>query len=179
MRTLTCLLFTSAAVAQMLKQSRSLVIDFDEEDHLQATIMLAFCYVELEDYDCLESVISDISPKTAEYSLLMLWSTYRQTQGVERDALREMRTRHKVWWEEFTAAEHPLDEAFLDVTVNKLDIPLAVEIAREIKHRIREELGLVASAGVSYNKFLAKIAVCWVMSPEINIFMSLSLARVM
>ena len=51
-----------------------------------------------------------------------------------------------------------LDEAFLDVTVNKLDIPLAVEIAREIKHRIREELGLVASAGVSYNKFLAKIA---------------------
>lgn len=89
------------------------VIDFDEEDHLQATIMLAFCYVELEDYDCLESVISDISPKAAEYSLLMLWSTYRQTQGVERDALREMRTRHKVWWEEFVASEHPADEVFL------------------------------------------------------------------
>ena len=89
------------------------VVDFDEEDHLQATIMLAFCYVELEDYDCLESVVSDISPKTAEYSLLMLWATYRQTGGVERDALRELRTRHKVWWEEFTAAEHPTDEEFL------------------------------------------------------------------
>ncbi len=51
-----------------------------------------------------------------------------------------------------------LDEAFLDVTENKFDIPYAIEIAKEIKRRIREELHLVASAGVSYNKFLAKIA---------------------
>lgn len=51
-----------------------------------------------------------------------------------------------------------LDEAFLDVTVNKPGIPLAVDIAVEIKRRIREELQLVASAGVSYNKFLAKVA---------------------
>lgn len=51
-----------------------------------------------------------------------------------------------------------LDEAFLDVTENKADIPLAVDIAKEIKRQIREELNLVASAGVSYNKFLAKIA---------------------
>ncbi len=51
-----------------------------------------------------------------------------------------------------------LDEAFLDVTENKPGILLAVDIARDIKHRIREELGLVASAGVSYNKFLAKVA---------------------
>ena len=51
-----------------------------------------------------------------------------------------------------------LDEAFLDVTVNKRDIPLAIDIAREIKQRIQEELHLTASAGISYNKFLAKIA---------------------
>ena len=51
-----------------------------------------------------------------------------------------------------------LDEAFLDVTDNKPGIPLAVDIAREIKQKIRSELNLVASAGVSYNKFLAKIA---------------------
>ena len=51
-----------------------------------------------------------------------------------------------------------LDEAFLDVTENKQGIRLAVDIACEIKKRIREELNLVASAGVSYNKFLAKIA---------------------
>lgn len=51
-----------------------------------------------------------------------------------------------------------LDEAFLDVTENKKDIKLAVDIAREIKVRIRKELNLVASAGISYNKFLAKVA---------------------
>lgn len=51
-----------------------------------------------------------------------------------------------------------LDEAFLDVTNNKFDIPLAVDIAKDIKRRIKEELGLIASAGISYNKFLAKIA---------------------
>lgn len=51
-----------------------------------------------------------------------------------------------------------LDEAFLDVTENKPGIPLAVDIAKEIKRKIRERLNLVASAGISYNKFLAKIA---------------------
>lgn len=51
-----------------------------------------------------------------------------------------------------------LDEAFLDVTDNKPGISLAVDIAREIKRKVRERLHLVASAGVSYNKFLAKIA---------------------
>lgn len=51
-----------------------------------------------------------------------------------------------------------LDEAFLDVTENKKNIVLAVDIAKEIKQRIRDEVNLVASAGVSYNKFLAKIA---------------------
>lgn len=61
---------------------------------------------------------------------------------------------------EYTDIIEPLslDEAFLDVTENKKGIPLAVDIAREIKQKIRNELNLVASAGVSYNKFLAKVA---------------------
>ena len=61
---------------------------------------------------------------------------------------------------EYTDIIEPLalDEAFLDVTENKKGIPLAIDIAREIKRKIYDELGLTASAGVSYNKFLAKIA---------------------
>ena len=61
---------------------------------------------------------------------------------------------------EYTDLIEPLslDEAFLDVTENKKDISLAVDIAKEIKQKIREQLNLVASAGISYNKFLAKIA---------------------
>lgn len=54
-----------------------------------------------------------------------------------------------------------IDEAFLDVTNNKKGMALAVDIARAIKAEIKSELGLTASAGVSYNKFLAKIASDW------------------
>jgi DNA polymerase-4 len=51
-----------------------------------------------------------------------------------------------------------LDEAFLDVTADKQNIGSAIEIARLIKQAIRDELQLTASAGVSINKFVAKIA---------------------
>ena len=54
-----------------------------------------------------------------------------------------------------------LDEAFLDVSENKKGIELGVDIAREIKQRIRETTGLTASAGVSYCKFLSKVASDW------------------
>jgi len=61
---------------------------------------------------------------------------------------------------EYTDLVEPLslDEAFLDVTENHKNIPYATQIAREIKKRIYDETALTASAGVSYNKFLAKIA---------------------
>ncbi|MCZ0961216.1 DNA polymerase IV [Paracoccus benzoatiresistens] len=51
-----------------------------------------------------------------------------------------------------------LDEAYLDVTRNKQDIPVATTIALMIRDRIRQVTGLNASAGISYNKFLAKLA---------------------
>lgn len=54
-----------------------------------------------------------------------------------------------------------LDEAYLDVTTNKLDLPTATEVARRIREQIREALSLTASAGVAPNKFLAKIASDW------------------
>ncbi|AEM47852.1 DNA polymerase IV [Acidithiobacillus ferrivorans SS3] len=54
-----------------------------------------------------------------------------------------------------------LDEAFLDATAATADGILAVQIAREIRARIERETGLTASAGVSYNKLLAKLASDW------------------
>jgi len=61
---------------------------------------------------------------------------------------------------EYTDLVEPLslDEAYLDVTTHKKGKPSATLIAREIKERIKEETGLTASAGISINKFLAKIA---------------------
>ena len=51
-----------------------------------------------------------------------------------------------------------LDEAYLDLTQDRLAIGSAIEIAIQIRKEIRDELNLTASAGVSVNKFLAKIA---------------------
>jgi DNA polymerase-4 len=51
-----------------------------------------------------------------------------------------------------------LDEAYLDVTTNHLDEPLAGRVAIHIKRRIRDEIGLTASAGVGPNKLVAKVA---------------------
>ncbi|WP_372937648.1 DNA polymerase IV [Seonamhaeicola sp.] len=51
-----------------------------------------------------------------------------------------------------------LDEAYLDVTKNKKGNPSATLIAKEIRNRILNEIGLTASAGISINKFIAKVA---------------------
>jgi DNA polymerase-4 len=61
---------------------------------------------------------------------------------------------------DYTALIEPLslDEAYLDVTDDLRAIGSATAIAREIRARIRAETGLTASAGVSYNKFIAKLA---------------------
>lgn len=61
---------------------------------------------------------------------------------------------------EYTDLVEPLslDEAYLDVTQNKKGLMLATEIAKEILREIYRKTGLTASAGVSFNKFLAKVA---------------------
>ena len=61
---------------------------------------------------------------------------------------------------EYTDLVEPLslDEAYLDVTENKIGFPSASLIAEEIRQRIFDEVGLTASAGISINKFIAKVA---------------------
>jgi len=61
---------------------------------------------------------------------------------------------------EYTDLIEPLslDEAYLDVTINKKNIPSAWTVAQNIRDEIYKRTGLTASAGVSYNKFLAKLA---------------------
>ena len=76
------------------------------------------------------------------------------------DAYKEVSRQIRAIFCDYTDLVEPLslDEAFLDVTEDKMGIGSALDIATEIKSRIKEELGLTASAGVSINKFLAKIA---------------------
>lgn len=75
------------------------------------------------------------------------------------DAYREASRQIRDIFLEYTDTVEPvsIDEAYLDVTFNKKGIPSATMITREIREKIKAQTDLTASAGVSYNKFLAKI----------------------
>jgi DNA polymerase-4 len=76
------------------------------------------------------------------------------------DRYKEISRQIRKIFLEYTDLVEPLslDEAYLDVTTNKKNNPSASLIAQEIRKRIFEEVGLTASAGISINKFVAKIA---------------------
>ncbi len=76
------------------------------------------------------------------------------------DAYKEASRQIRRVFEHYTPIIEPLslDEAYLDVTEDRLGIGSATRIATLIRQEIRAKTGLTASAGVSYNKFLAKLA---------------------
>ena len=76
------------------------------------------------------------------------------------DRYKEISQKVKTIFYDYTDLVEPLslDEAYLDVTENKKGNPSATLIAEEIRGRIFREVGLTASAGISINKFVAKIA---------------------
>ncbi|WP_108462993.1 DNA polymerase IV [Devosia naphthalenivorans] len=76
------------------------------------------------------------------------------------DVYRAVSAQIREIFAEYTPLIEPLslDEAYLDVTENLQNIPLATDIANAIRAKIRQVTGLNSSAGISYNKFLAKMA---------------------
>lgn len=98
------------------------------------------------------SAMSSIKAKKLCPDLIFIPGRMDVYKAVSREIFRIFR--------QYTDIIEPLsiDEAFLDVTDNKKGIEMAVDVAKAIKQEIREKTGLIASAGVSYNKFLAKIA---------------------
>ncbi len=76
------------------------------------------------------------------------------------DRYKEISSKIQKIFYEYTDLVEPLslDEAYLDVTNNKKGNPSATLLAKEIRQRIFDEVGLTASAGISVNKFVAKIA---------------------
>ncbi len=113
-------------------------------------------------------VVSTANYEARRYGVHSAMSTARALQICP--TLRLVKPRFDVYKEvsrqvsdilhDYTDLVEPLslDEAYLDVTENHRHMPSATLLAREIKERIKAVTGLTASAGVSYNKFLAKVA---------------------
>lgn len=98
------------------------------------------------------SAMPSVTAKRLCPNLVFVRPRFEQYKHVSRQ-IREV-------FEEYTQLIEPLslDEAYLDVTENFKGIETATEIARQIKTKIKEKMQLTASAGVSFNKFLAKTA---------------------
>lgn len=113
----------SAAMLEML-------LELDPEDHLEASALLAYCYVALEEWDLFDEVINDVSDKNADKYILVLWSEFRRTGTLPDGELRHFKRSFRAFYDEFTAAEHPIDESYLvDI---RSDNPSKKAIAREL-----------------------------------------------
>lgn len=96
----------SAALLEML-------LDLDPEDHLEGSELLAFDYLAMDEQELFDEVINDVSDKHAGREVLLLWSAYRRDGRLPDGELQRFRTRFAPWFAEFTASEHPADEAYL------------------------------------------------------------------
>ncbi len=106
-------------------------------------------------YEARKYGVRSAMPNIKAYKLCPHAIFVRQNNVKYREASRLI---HNVFHEVTDIVEGlSLDEAYLDVTTNKLNIESATEVATYIKKRIYEETHLTCSAGVSYNKLLAKL----------------------
>lgn len=113
--------------------------------------VLTTCSYEARKFGC-RSAMPSVTAKRLCPQLIFVRPRFAVYTAVSRQ-IREV-------FREFTPLVEPLalDEAFLDVTADERGIGSATRIAELIRARIKAETGLTASAGVSYNKFLAKLA---------------------
>lgn len=113
--------------------------------------VVATCSYEARAYGIHSAMPSQIAYKKCPYAIFVKprFDVYRKVSNQIRDIFHR-----------YTDLVEPLslDEAFLDVTKPKIPIKYATTIAKFIKRDILMETGLNASAGISYNKFLAKLA---------------------
>lgn len=106
-----------------------LLLECDSEDHIEATPQLALCYIALEEWECLEEIVTDLGDKSAFRPLVEALAEYARTGEVSAEKLTALR-RHRHLCEELCAAEHPADEKYLkDISSER---PTQQALAREI-----------------------------------------------
>lgn len=89
------------------------LLDIDPEDHMEATIRLAYSYIALEEFDLFDEIINDVSEKHPDKLILSLWSEFRRAgRFIDGDLIRFKR-RFTPYYTEFTAESHPVDNAYL------------------------------------------------------------------
>lgn len=97
---------------EMAMAQLELLLDCDPEDHLEAINLLALCYATAEEWELYDEVELDLTDKSAESVVARLWASWRRDGAVDKGALSLLRSKFKPYFAEFTAVEHPDDDAF-------------------------------------------------------------------
>ncbi|MBE6219953.1 MAG: hypothetical protein E7126_07955 [Rikenellaceae bacterium] len=97
---------------EMAMAQLELLLDCDPEDHLEAINLLTLCYATVEEWELYDEVELDLTDKSAESVVARLWASWRRDGAVDNGALSLLRSKFKPYFAEFTAVEHPDDDAF-------------------------------------------------------------------
>ena len=97
---------TAAALLETL-------LDLDEEDHLEATQTLAWCYLALDEPESYAALRPDLDEKSAEKALAEIWAELRFERRTPVEKIANFREKFPAVFREFVAADHPADAAWL------------------------------------------------------------------
>ena len=126
-----------AGDGEMAAAQLELLLDCDEEDPLEATPLLALCYVMIGEWECLEDIDTDLGDKSAIRPLLRALHSFVTEKNIDNKAVAEL-SRFKDFVSELRLAEHPTDENYLrDISS---DHPSRAAIARELYLRCEPAL---------------------------------------
>ena len=106
---MVCLSGEDSVLAPLLEMCPGGEID----SHLEGSELLAFDYLALDEQELFDEVINDVSDKHPGREVLLLWSAFRRDGRLPEGELQRFRTHFAPFFAEFTADEHPADEAYL------------------------------------------------------------------
>jgi tetratricopeptide (TPR) repeat protein len=96
---------------EMAMAQLEMLLDCDPEDHFEAINLLALCYVAMDEWEAFDDIVIDLSDKSAEAVVARLWASHRRGD-MDGALLSLLKSRHKAYYAELTAVEHPDDEQF-------------------------------------------------------------------
>lgn len=97
---------------EMSMAQLELLSECDGEDHFESVNLLAMCYVACDEWDAYDDLTLDLSDKSGEAVVVRLWAAFRRSGGVDEQLLGLLRSRHRAYYDELCAEEHPDDDAF-------------------------------------------------------------------
>ncbi len=97
---------------EMAMAQLELLLDCDPEDHFECVNLLALCYIAMEEWDAYDDLVIDLTDKSAEAVIARLWAALRRDGELDASLVKLLISRHRHYYDELIADEHPDDEAF-------------------------------------------------------------------